>query len=148
MMNRYCKFTGADKTSANSCTNPIKPMCVNCKSFSESEKDCACMNAKILEKKKNDFLKNIPEDVEIESIVLKRIVLKDPTKKCGNHEYDTEGIYKELDRILLGEEVKPSAATASEMLSSVSTNDAETSNLHAQNGAVPKTVATDVPEVK
>ena len=97
-MARYCKFTGQERSSGNGLS--IKPMCVNCKSFTETETDCACVNKAVLEMKTNDLLKNLPEGIEVESIVLKRMVLKDPSKKCGKHELDADGIRKYVNELI------------------------------------------------
>lgn len=97
-MAKYCKITGQERSTGNGLS--IKPMCVNCKSFTETETDCACVNKAVLEMKTNDLLKNLPEGIEVESIVLKRMVLKDPSKKCGKHELDVDGIKKYLDELI------------------------------------------------
>lgn len=91
-MSNYCKLCGLDKTSADF-KSPIKQMCLNCQSFTEeSEGVFACINTEVLMKGAKKILDKVPEGYEVESIKLSKLVLKDPTKKCGEYSVDVDSV--------------------------------------------------------
>lgn len=89
----YCKLTGVD-LSGDGATNGFKCMCVNCKScHADNDKNqYVCDNENVMEVGKQKILAALPDGFEIETLTLKPMVLKDPTKKCKNHQFDLESV--------------------------------------------------------
>lgn len=103
-MGKYCKFTGAD-TTAEGYECPIKKMCLNCECVifeedSEGNRTYYCTNESVMEAGKKKILAAVPEGYEIETLTLKPMLLKNPTKKCANHTTDYGVLENELKRIL------------------------------------------------
>lgn len=74
----------------------IKPMCLNCTSCLEEDDVYRCNNPKVME---SGFLKvseSLPEGFEIDTLVLKPMLLKNPTKKCPNYKTDEEMVIGEV----------------------------------------------------
>lgn len=96
-MKRYCMLTGID-LSGDGATNGFKTMCLNCTTCHyDSEKDqFTCSNEKVMEVGKQKILAAIPEGFEVETLTLKPMVLKDPTKKCKNHQFNLDGAVEYL----------------------------------------------------
>ena len=93
MIKQYCKLTGIDLTG-DGATNGFKCMCVNCKSchIDFNKDQYVCDNEKVMEVGKQKILAAVPEGFEIETLTVKPMVLKDPTKKCKNHQFDLDGV--------------------------------------------------------
>ena len=70
----------------------IKKMCLNCKHLVNENEDYRCNNEAVMEKGREKILASLPEGFEIESMVLKPMALKNPTKKCGNYDFNLEQI--------------------------------------------------------
>jgi len=88
-MKQYCLLTGID-LSPDGATNGFKKMCLNCKDCEAQLDDkFVCYNKNVLDMGKKKILENLPEGYEIEELKLKPMNLKDPTKRCTNHEFDT-----------------------------------------------------------
>lgn len=94
-MKKYCILTGVD-LSGDGATNGFKSMCLNCKSCHYSdEKDLySCDNENVMEIGKKKILASVPDGFEIDTLTLKPMVLKDPTKKCKNHDFDMTSVIK------------------------------------------------------
>lgn len=92
-MSSYCKLTGVD-LSQDGATNGFKNMCLNCKScrYKNEEGRYVCENENVMEMGKKKILAAIPEGFEIETLTLKPMALKDPTKKCKNHQFDLDAV--------------------------------------------------------
>jgi len=92
-MSKYCKLTGVD-LSQEGATNGFKTMCINCKSciYKSEEDRYVCENENVMEMGKKKILAAIPEGFEVETLTLKPMALKDPTKKCKNHQFDMNGV--------------------------------------------------------
>ena len=95
---KYDILTGAD-TTAQGYKSPIKKMCLNCNNFicrdnGETE-EYFCDNENVLESGKKKILEAVPEGFEIATLELNPMQLKDPTKKCKNHNLD-EYMVKEV----------------------------------------------------
>lgn len=86
-------LTGVD-LSSDGATNGFKSMCVNCKSCHvDNDKDqYVCDNEKVMEVGKQKILASVPEGFEVDTLTLKPMVLKDPTKKCKNHQFDLDAV--------------------------------------------------------
>ena len=123
MVKQYCKLTGVD-LSADGATNGFKSMCLNCKSCKldkcqESTSDIryVCNNENVMESGRQKILAAIPDGFEIETLTLKPMALKDPTKKCKNHEFDLDTVvdyikyYFNVDRKEDGENSKTENAS-------------------------------------
>lgn len=97
-MENICKLTGIELTEGVEC--PLKKMCLNCASLVEKKDGTfACKNEKVMEKGKEKILASVPEGFEIDSITLKPMNLKNPTKKCGCYSADMESIMAEINKI-------------------------------------------------
>lgn len=97
-MSQYCKLTGVD-LSRDGATNGFKCMCLNCKSCSlgpnqssYSDEQYVCDNENVMEMGKKKIMAAVPEGFEIDTLTLKPMTLKDPTKKCKNHIFDMEKV--------------------------------------------------------
>ena len=98
-MGNFCIFTGAELTDG---APLVKRMCLNCKSLIENEDGTyACMNESVMEKGREKILAAVPEGFEIDTLTLKPMALKNPTKKCGVHETNFEMLVEELRNALL-----------------------------------------------
>lgn len=88
---KYDIFTGEEITEGSTPVH-IKKMCLNCKHLVCENEDYRCNNEAVMEKGREKILAALPEGFEIESMVLKPMVLKNPTKKCGNYNFNLEQI--------------------------------------------------------
>lgn len=87
-MKHYCPLTGVD-LSPDGATNGFKKMCLNCRFFQERKNgEFVCHNENVLETGKKKILESLPEGFEIKTLELEPMKLKDPTKKCANHNFD------------------------------------------------------------
>lgn len=97
-MGKFCKFTGVEITEG---VETIKKMCLNCVSLVENEDGTyACMNESVMEKGREKILAAVPEGFEIDTLTLKPMALKNPTKKCGAYFANINEICNELEAIL------------------------------------------------
>lgn len=92
-MKQYCPLTGID-LSADGATNGFKKMCLNCIDCGLDGGVYSCHNENVLQAGKNKILLSLPEGYEIETLELKPMKLKDPTKKCSNHQFDVDGVMR------------------------------------------------------
>ena len=97
-MSQYCKLTGID-LSKDGATNGFKSMCLNCKSChlsplqsSYEEQQYVCDNDAVMQVGMKKVIDSLPEGFEIETLKLKPMKLKDPTKKCKNHVFDLDKV--------------------------------------------------------
>lgn len=90
-MQKYCILTGVDLSQDGS-TNGIKQMCLNCKSCTELIDKFVCDNADVLEIGKKKILETQLDGFEIDTLILKQMTLKDPTKKCVHYSPDIEAM--------------------------------------------------------
>lgn len=111
MVKQYCKLTGVDLTG-DGATNGFKCMCVNCKSCHiDTEKEqYVCDNEKVMEAGRQKILAAIPDGYEVETLVLKPMALKDPTKKCKNHVFDLDSVVAFVSEYFLGDAEKENAS--------------------------------------
>lgn len=97
-MQKFCKFTGVELTDG---VETIKKMCLNCKSIIENEDGSfSCGNETVMEKGREKILAAVPEGFEIETLTLKPMLLKSPTKKCGVYSVDIDALTTEIANIL------------------------------------------------
>lgn len=97
-MGKICKFTGVELAEG---VETIKKMCLNCVSLVENEDGTyACMNEAVMEKGREKILAAVPEGFEIDTLTLKPMALKNPTKKCGVYSVNLSALSEELNRIL------------------------------------------------
>lgn len=67
----------------------VKPMCLNCMYITETaENECRCVNETVLEQAKVKMMAALPEGYEVESLQIKPMLLKNPSKKCGKYLMD------------------------------------------------------------
>lgn len=98
-MGKFCKFTGVELTEG---VETIKKMCLNCVSLVENEDGTfACMNETVMEKGREKILAAVPEGFEIDTLTLKPMALKNPTKKCGVYAVNIPALTEELNTIFL-----------------------------------------------
>ena len=95
-MAKYCIFTGVELTDESA---PLfKKMCLNCKSvILNGDGSYACINESVMEKGREKILAAVPEGFEIDTLTLKPMALKNPTRKCGAYEVNLEELHKELE---------------------------------------------------
>lgn len=94
-MKLYNVFTGEEIPEENN--QPIvKQMCLNCISCMHDDEFYHCNNKNVMESGVKKVYESLPEGFEIESLVLKPMLLKNPTKKCSNYCVDKEFIVNEL----------------------------------------------------
>lgn len=99
-MGKFCRFTGAELPEGSN--SLIKKMCLNCKALIENEDgNFACVNETVMEKGREKILAAVPEGFEVDTLVLKPMVLKNPLKKCGAYETDINSLVEELNINLL-----------------------------------------------
>lgn len=95
---KYNILTGAD-TTAQDYKSPIKKMCLNCNNFickpNGDNEEYFCDNENVLESGKKKILDAVPEGFKISVLEMEPMQLKDPTKKCKNHNLD-EDLVKEV----------------------------------------------------
>ena len=97
-MAKFCKLTGAVIPENGAVELPLQKMCLNCKSCTENGDTYNCNNEKVMETGRKKILAAVPEGFEIEALTLKPMLLKNPTKKCGNYEANLELIHSEVDK--------------------------------------------------
>jgi hypothetical protein len=59
------------------------------------------MNETVMEKGREKILAAVPEGFEIDTLTLKPMALKNPTKKCGVYAVNIPALTEELNTILL-----------------------------------------------
>jgi hypothetical protein len=95
-MGKLCIFTGCEINGEN--PSPIKKMCLNCNSLRENEPGSfVCTNESVMERGREKILAAVPEGFEIDTLTLKPMALKNPTKRCGAYEADFERLRGELE---------------------------------------------------
>lgn len=98
-MANVCLFTGMELPEGS--TTLLKKMCLNCKSLVAGDNGTyACANETVMEQGRAKILAAVPDGFEIDSLVLKPMNLKNPTKKCGNYEADIDMLTHELTKEL------------------------------------------------
>lgn len=104
-MKEYCILTGREITEGG--IEPVfRKMCLNCTTCITEDEKYRCTNERVMEVGKKKILENLPEGYEIESITLKPMELKDPTKKCKNYKPNIEAITAKVQEFFLSEESK------------------------------------------
>jgi hypothetical protein len=102
-MKEYCVLTGQEVTEKG--IEPVfKKMCLNCTTCITAEDKYRCTNEKVMDLNKKKVLESLPEGFEVESITLKPMELKDPTKKCKNYNPNMELIETKVKEFFLSEE--------------------------------------------
>ena len=98
-MVKYCKFTGVELTGENPIA--IKKMCLNCKSIIDNlDGTYSCGNESVMQKGREKILAAVPEGFEIDTLTLKPMSLKNPTKKCGAYDVDMDMLHIELTAVM------------------------------------------------
>jgi len=84
-MGQLCKLTGVEIPDEG--FEPVfKKMCLNCVSCEQNgDGTFSCKDEKVIEAGKAKILAAVPEGYEVETLTLKPMLLKNPTKKCGNY---------------------------------------------------------------
>jgi hypothetical protein len=92
---KYDIFTGKEIKDGEK-PEHITKMCLNCKYHVESEEDGAevhrCNNKNVMDMGIKKIYSSLPEGFEIDTLVVKPMFLKNPTKKCGYYETDFDVI--------------------------------------------------------
>lgn len=104
-MKEYCILTGQEITE-NGIEPIFKKMCLNCTTCIIDDEKYRCTNEKVMEIGKKKILENLPDGFEVESISLKPMELKDPTKKCNKYVPDIELIETKVKEFFLTDEGK------------------------------------------
>lgn len=102
-MKEYCILTGQEKTE-NGLEPVFKKMCLNCTTCITADEKYRCTNENVMELNKKKVLESLPEGFEVESITLKPMELKDPTKKCKNYNPNIELIETKVKEFFLSNE--------------------------------------------
>jgi hypothetical protein len=98
-MTKYCKFTGVELTDENPIA--LKKMCLNCKSIIDNlDGTYSCVNESVMQKGREKILAAVPEGFEIDTLTLKPMSLKNPTKKCGAYDVDMDMLHIELTAVM------------------------------------------------
>lgn len=98
-MGKYCIFTGIELNEETPAL--VKRMCLNCRSMEEtSDGTYICTNESVMNKGREKILAAVPEGFEIDTLTLKPMLLKNPTKKCGAYEADIETLIEDIKRLL------------------------------------------------
>lgn len=92
-MSEFCIICGNELVEGK-CPNThgVKKMCLNCMWSQRHEDGYVCINQAVLKPAYDKMLAALPEGFEIDVIQLKPMALKNPCKKCGNHEFDARGV--------------------------------------------------------
>lgn len=98
-MKEYDLLTGAEIPEEGAYVSPIKQMCLNCL-FMSKNASYTCSNENVIETGKKKILAAVPEGFEIDTLTLKPMTLKNPTKKCANYCLDKETVMQEVMSIL------------------------------------------------
>ena len=101
-MEKFCILTGIEipEGGLNPQDYPLKKMCLNCVDCIVDENGAfKCKNEKVMEKGKEKILAAVPEGFEVDTLTLKPMSLKSPTKKCGNHKTNMESVLTEINKI-------------------------------------------------
>lgn len=91
-------FTGVELEEGTSTT--LKKMCLNCDScILNDDGTYACRNEAVMNIGREKILAAVPEGYEIDSLTLKPMFLKNPTKKCGNYKADIDYLVEKVKAI-------------------------------------------------
>lgn len=84
-----------------------KCMCLNCEfckqtaeSMNTTEEQFTCDNPKVLETGRKKIMDAVPDGFEVKALELGPMKLKNPTKKCPNHNFDFEKVNGFLSNFL------------------------------------------------
>jgi len=99
-MKEYDLLTGAEIPEDGTYASPIKQMCLNCSFMAKNETSYTCSNESVIETGRKKILAAVPEGFEIDTLTLKPMTLKNPTKKCANYCLDKEAVMQEVMSIL------------------------------------------------
>lgn len=88
-MSEFCVICGSELVEGK-CPNAhgLKKMCINCLWSRREENGYVCVNEAVLKPAYEKMLAALPEGFEVDTIKLKPMALKNPCKKCGNHDLD------------------------------------------------------------
>lgn len=104
-MKEYCILTGREVPEGG--LEPIfRKMCLNCITCITDEEKYRCTNERVMEVGKKKIIESLPEGYEIESLTLKPMELKDPTKKCKNYQPNLDAITKKVEDFFCSEDGK------------------------------------------
>jgi len=97
---QYDIFTGAVLEEGQK-LNHITKMCLNCKYLiNNNDEEYRCCNEAVMEKGKEKIMASLPDGFEIDTLVLKPMNLKNPSKKCGNYDSDIDKIVAAIEEEL------------------------------------------------
>lgn len=95
---KYDRFTGKEIKEGEAEEQHVCKMCLNCKSITGVDEECyKCTNESVMKIGMDKILAAVPEGYEIDTITLKPMTLKDPTKKCRNYCPDTDFILQTIN---------------------------------------------------
>ena len=94
-MKMYNVFTGNEITEDGE-QQFIKQMCLNCVSCIINEENYRCNNKNVMETGLKKVSESLPEGFEVDTLVLKPMILKNPTRKCPNYCVNKEFIINQL----------------------------------------------------
>ena len=96
-MSEFCIICGSELVEGK-CPNAhgVKKMCLNCIWHRRKEEGFVCTNEVVLKPAYEKMMAALPEGFEVEVIQLKPMALKNPCKKCGNHEFDGRAVATRL----------------------------------------------------
>lgn len=77
-------------------THVAKPMCLNCIWMNSTDENYSCVNQNVLNLAVEKMMAALPEGYEVENLTMKPMALKNPCKKCGNHELNKEMVVRRL----------------------------------------------------
>lgn len=97
-MTKYDILTGNEIKEGEENASPIKSMCLNCVSCLNEDDNYRCNHPKVMETGLKKVAASLPEGFEIETLVLKPMVLKNPTKKCPNYEFNAENVLSTIKK--------------------------------------------------
>lgn len=94
---KYDIFNGTEIKEGEQPIQHITKMCLNCTSLIEEESGYRCCNENVMASGRKKVTASLPEGFEIDTLILKPMVLKNPTKKCGNYEFNIDAIIAAIE---------------------------------------------------
>ena len=99
-MEKYNILTGFDFSECEEVSPLATKMCINCIDCLRENDGYFCKNSKVMETGRKKILDAVPEGFEIETLTLKPMALKNPTKKCPNYCVNEELVVNSIMELL------------------------------------------------